>query len=149
MRIHLLTTIIACLTVLASNVANAQDVIVDVVPLSGNCDWVVGPDGSGLVVSTTDGNVADYLVGVTTFSGYTTAIVSVSDDDSIIKEVGDSGQSLAAPLVLQRGHEVAFAIAITSDASSGAASSSWASRSWLDDYSNWFNGTFGGGWRTR
>ena len=124
----------------------AQDAVVDVLPLSDNCDWAVAPDGSGLVVSTTDGRLADYLVTLTTPNGQTNTFISVSDDDSLIDQFGDAGLALAAPFVVERDGEVAFALAVTSDSSGASANSSWASRSWLDDYSDWFNGTFGSGW---
>ena len=93
----------------------AQDAVVDVLPLSDNCDWAVAPDGSGLVVSTTDGRLADYLVTLTTPNGQTNTFISVSDDDSLIDQFGDAGLALAAPFVVERDGEVAFALAVTSD----------------------------------
>ena len=50
---------------------SAQDLYrtIDIIPLSENCDWAVATDSSGVVFSTTDGGVADYLVGITTDAG--------------------------------------------------------------------------------
>ena len=106
----------------------------------------MAPDGTGLIVSRTDGNVADFLVGIATPNGFTTATLSVSDSDSYIQAEGDSGLSLAAPFVIQREGQIAFALTLASDSSGTSTTSSWASRSWLDSYADWFNNTFGSGW---
>ena len=129
-----------------TSVVAASDQVIEVIPLSDNCNWAVAPDGSGLVVASTDGEVADFLVGIATPNGFTTATLSVSDGASFIDVEGESGYSLAAPFVIQRGEEIAFALALTSDTTSNSTTSSWASRSWLDSYADWFNGTFGSGW---
>jgi hypothetical protein len=129
----------------------AQDVrTVDVIPLSENCDWAVAPDATGVVFSTTDGGVADYLVGITTDAGFSSAVVSVCDTDSIVQQSGDSGLALALPVALRRNNEIAFAMELKvdpfADLPPGGDRPNYSSGSWLDDYSDWFNGTFGSGW---
>lgn len=141
-RCMITTFLFAALT----SAVSASDTTIDVLPLSPNCDWEVAPDGSGIVVTSTDGNVADFLVGITTADGFTTAAVSVSNDGSLIEQQGDAGYSLAAPLVIQREEQIAFALACSLDTTGSSATSSAPSRSWLDDYANWFNNTFGSGW---
>ena len=126
--------------------ANAAEPTIELYPLTANCDWAVAVDGSGVVLSSLNGDVADFFVAISSDHGVTTSLVSISDNDSFIDQEGDAGVQLAAPFVIQRGDEVAFALAVTNTSSNGAFTSSWASRSWLDDYSNWFNSTFGGGW---
>lgn len=129
-----------------TSVAAASDQAIEVIPLSANCNWSVSPDGTGLIVESTDGNVADFLVGITTPNGFTTAALSISDSASFIEAEGDAGLSLAAPFVIQREERIAFALALTSDSTGSSTTSSWASRSWLDSYADWFNNTFGSGW---
>ncbi|MDA9934358.1 hypothetical protein N9B88_01185 [Rubripirellula sp.] len=131
---------------------SAQDLYrtIDVIPLSENCDWAVAPDSTGVVFSTTDGGVADYLVGITTDAGFSSAVVSVCNADSIMQQSGDSGLALALPVALRRNNEIAFAMEVKldpfADPPPGGNRSSYSSGSWLDDYSDWFNGTFGSGW---
>jgi hypothetical protein len=124
----------------------ADDTVIDVVPLTANADWEVAPDGSGFVVTSTDGMPAEFLVAITSLSGVTTANVSVSNDGSYVETAGDSGYQPAAPLILESGSQVAYVMAITSSSNSNAITSSYVSDSWLDNYSNWFNSTFGSGW---
>lgn len=124
----------------------ADDTIIDVIPLTENADWDVAPDGSGFVVSSTNGAPAEFLVAIASLSGITTANVTVSSDGSYIDAVGDSGYQPAAPLVLEAGSQVAYVMALTNSGNANATTSSFASRSWLDNYSNWFNSTFGSGW---
>lgn len=141
-RCFLTFMLVAALT----SVAAASDQTIEVIPLSSNCNWAVSPDGTGLIVESTDGTVADFLVGITTPNGFTTAALSVSDSASFIEAEGDAGLSLAAPFVIQREEQIAFALALTSDSTGSSTTSSWASRSWLDSYADWFNNTFGSGW---
>jgi hypothetical protein len=124
----------------------ADHTFIDVVPLTANADWDVAPDGSGFVVTSRDGMPADLLVSIASPSGVTIANVTVSNDGSWIDAVGDSGYQPAAPLVLERGSQVAYVMALTNACNANATTSSYSSGSWLDDYSNWFNSTFGSGW---
>ncbi|MDA1054788.1 MAG: hypothetical protein O3C40_30545 [Planctomycetota bacterium] len=114
--------------------------------MTNNCDWAIGPNGSGIVVSTSDSSPADYLVGITSSAGLTLIELSVGFDGAYISQNGNSGLSVAAPLVLERNGEVAFALAVMPNAGGNSSTSSWASRSWLDGYADWFSGTFGSGW---
>jgi hypothetical protein len=133
-------------TLSTTSSVSAQQADIDVVPVSTNCDWAVAPDGTGIVLSSLDGEPADYMVSISTELGLTTALISVSDAGSYVDQEGTAGISFSAPHVIQREMEIAFALATTSDTSGASANSSFASRSWLDDYSNWFNSTFGSGW---
>jgi len=118
---------------------SAQDLYrtIDVIPLSENCDWAVAPDSTGVVFSTTDGGVADYLVGITTDAGFSSAVVSVCNADSIMQQSGDSGLALALPVALRRNNEIAFAMEVKldpfADPPPGGNRSSYSSGSWLDD----------------
>ena len=144
---YALTTFALMISVHAgSQECAANDTIIDVVPLTLNGAWDVAPDGTGFVVTSTDGLSAEFAVAITSDSGVTTALVSVSNDGSYIDAEGDSGYQPAAPLVLERGSQVAFVMALTSSGNSNATTSSFASDSWLNNYSNWFNSTFGSGW---
>ncbi len=131
---------------------SAQDLYrtIDVIPLSENCDWAVAPDSTGVVFSTTDGGVADYLVGITTDAGFSSAVVSASANDLLVEQDDGSGLGFAMPRVLQGDNEVAYVMEITidpfGDLLSGNPLSGNESGSWLDDNASWFNGTFGNGW---
>jgi len=144
---HILQLVVALSSILAvTSSAFANNTVVDVIPLTENCDWAVAPDGSGLVVSSTDGTTAEYVVGISSEFGFTTTFISVSDSDSWVDQEGDSGAALAAPFVIQNGEAIAFALAVTNDTTDESTRSSWSSRSWLDSYAEWFNSTFGSGW---
>lgn len=131
---------------------SAQDLYrtIDVIPLSENCDWAVAPDSSGVVFSTTDGGVADYLVGITTDAGFSSAVVSASANDLLVEQDDGSGLGFAMPRVLQGDNEVAYVMEITidpfGDLLSGNPLSGNESGKWLDGNASWFNGTFGNGW---
>lgn len=124
----------------------ADEPIVDVMPVTQNAIWAVAPDASGVILSTSDGSIAEFLISIETATGYSTAFASVSSDSSILETVGDSGLILSAPHVIQRSGQTAFVIALSPSGSTGSTTSSWASDSWLDNYANWFNSTFGSGW---
>lgn len=124
----------------------AAEAIIDVFPLTMNADWEVAPDNSGFVVTSMDGQPAEFVIAITSNAGLTTAHVTVSNDGSFIDSDGDSGYQPAAPLVLERGSQVAYVMALTNSGNTAATTSSYASDSWLDNYSNWFNSTFGSGW---
>ena len=67
-----------------------------------------------------------------------------------MQQSGDSGLALALPVALRRNNEIAFAMEVKldpfTDPPPGGNRSSYSSGSWLDDYADWFNGTFGSGW---
>ena len=147
---------------------------VEVIPLTANCDWGIAPGAVGVVFASTDDGIADYHVGVTTDQGYTEALVSVCSSESLVFQEGNSGLEFEGALTLSRyGDEMVYAMALTEQPTgsidygedneiiygmtapegsdegtgSGAGSlASYSSGSWLDDYAEWFNGTFGSGW---
>ena len=67
-----------------------------------------------------------------------------------MQQSGDSSLALALPVALRRNNEIAFAMEVKldpfADPPPGGNRSSYSSGSWLDDYADWFNGTFGSGW---
>ena len=123
---------------------------VDVTQLTANGDWAVAPDSSGVVVSTAENGFAEYLIEVNTEHGYSSATVSVTNSGYFVDEFGDSAAFLVVPHVLQREHELAFAIRLVSPDSNelidiNSASSS-ASQTWLDEYLVWVTQALGDGW---
>jgi hypothetical protein len=137
-----------CLSMMPFGAVFAQsgggETTIDVFPQTGNCEWTVGPDATGLVLSTTNTDWALLLVDITTDDGVSTAEVSIGPEGAHIIQFGDSGLYLAAPIELEVEDVggMAFAIALVDTVSA----SGWSSRSWLDAYAQWFNDTFGPMW---
>ena len=138
----------ACLAVCRSGSTAADDPHVVVLPMSAKADWATAPNGSGIVLVSDVGTSSEYLVGIITTAGSSTVRVNVAPDGRIVElsQGGDSGYSLAPPVALEQNGQVAYGFAVTSNGAAGPVASSAASSSWLDDYGNWFNETFGGGW---
>lgn len=140
--------IILCFGMIQAGAVFAQsgggETTIDVFPQTSNCEWTVGPDATGLVVSSTDVDTALFLVDITTDDGVSTAEISIGPDGAHIIQFGDSGLYFAAPIELEIDDvgDMAFVIAVVDT----VGASGWSSRSWLDAYAQWFNDTFGPMW---
>lgn len=128
--------------------AMAQDVEVMVIPLSDYADGDAAPDGSGFVLLASSAYPNRYGVVITSDSGVSSAEITVGQDGSFATsfQTGNSGYDLDAPIALNRSGGVAYAFAVKASGQQAAQTPGAASSSWLDNYANWFNGTFGSGW---
>ena len=128
--------------------AMAQNVEVMVIPLSGNADGDTAPDGSGFVLLASSTQPNRYGVVITSDSGVSSAEITVGQDGSFAttSQEGNSGYDLDAPVALSRNGNIAFGVAVKPSGAQTARAPGAASSSWLDNYANWFNGTFGSGW---
>ena len=126
----------------------AQNVEVMVIPLSGNADGDTAPDGSGFVLLASSTQPNRYGVVITSDSGVSSAEITVGQDGSFAttSQEGNSGYDLDAPVALSRNGNIAFGVAVKPSGAQTARAPGAASSSWLDNYANWFNGTFGSGW---
>ena len=137
--------------VFSPSCAMAQDVEVMVIPLSDHADGDAAPDGSGFVLLASSAQPSRYGVVITSDSGVSSAEITVGQDGTFatISQEGNSGYDLDAPVALSRNGNIAFAVAVKPRGGQAAGAPSApgaASGSWLDNYANWFNGTFGSGW---
>ena len=139
------------LGVFSPSSAVAQDVEVMVIPLSNHADGDAAPDGSGFVLLASSSQPSRYGVVITSDSGISSAEITIGQDGTFttISQEGDSGYDLDAPVALTRNGNIALAVAVKPRAVQAAGAPTVpgaASGSWLDNYANWFNGTFGTGW---
>ena len=137
--------------VLSPNRAVAQDVEVMVIPLSYQADGDIAPDGSGFVLVASNEEPSRYGVVITSESGVSSAEIVIGQDGAFaaISQAGNSGYDLDAPAVISSYGSTAFAVAVKPSGVQAAGARNTpgaASNSWLDNYANWFNGTFGSGW---
>ena len=148
MKNKFIATIVAAAMLFSGLAVFGQQV--DVTQLTANGDWAVAPDSSGVVVSTAENGFAEYLIEVNTEHGYSSATVSVTNSGYFVDEFGDSAAFLVVPHVLQREHELAFAIRLVSADSNELidinSTSSSASQTWLDEYLVWVTQALGDGW---
>ena len=128
--------------------AMAQDVEVMVIPLSDYADGDAAPDGSGFVLLASSAQPSRYGVVITSDSGVSSAEITVGQDGSFAttSQEGNSGYDLDAPVALNCNGGVAYAFAVKARGPQAARTPGAASSSWLDNYANWFNGTFGSGY---
>jgi hypothetical protein len=146
------TTVFACtlinflLQAASPTMAAAQDVFV--MPLTTDASGAVAPDGSGFVLFGSSVAVNRYAVAITSADGMSSAVITVGNDGSFAAtdQMGNSGYVVAAPVAIERDGDVAYAFTVCPSGVQEAQSYSSASRSWLDSYAEWFNGTFGSGW---
>ena len=145
MKNKFIATIVAAAMLFSGLAVFGQQV--DVTQLTANGDWAVAPDSSGVVVSTAENGFAEYLIEVNTEHGYSSATVSVTNSGYFVDEFGDSAAFLVVPHVLQREHELAFAIRLVSADSNELidinSTSSSASQTWLDEYLVWVTQALG------
>jgi len=104
-------------------------------------------DSSGIVLRGDLSLETSFTVTINSAAGSTVANVLIGPNSEYIaiSQNGNSGYRLDSPVVLEspNGDRV---LAFGAANQNGGGASGIASRGWLDNYSDWFNGTFGSGW---
>lgn len=117
--------------------------------MSGDAELLVAPDGSGFVLGTPGTLKSHFLVQIESPTGTNVTALELSPQygQTTFTTTGDGEFFLDAPVVLEKqGVGRLYAFSASSADSRTQNQRSYASRGWLDSYSDWFNSTFGSGW---